>query len=75
MTCPKCRGLLVAEPSMDFYVRADLWKCVNCGAAPTITLLQPRDGQKLTALRHGKCTRAGSIGPRHVRLPHHQRST
>lgn len=35
MTCPKCRGLLVIERSVDFYARRDAWRCINCGAAPS----------------------------------------
>jgi len=27
-TCPKCRGLLVAERHLDFYGPAARWKCI-----------------------------------------------
>lgn len=41
MPCPRCCGLLVTEPSLDFYAQSDLWKCVNCGAFPTIGASTP----------------------------------
>ena len=34
-TCPKCRGLLVAERHLDFYGPAARWKCINCGWSRT----------------------------------------
>lgn len=36
MTCPKCQGLLVIERSLEFYARRDVWRCINCGAIPSV---------------------------------------
>lgn len=36
MTCSKCNGLLISEQILDFYAPIDRWKCINCGASPSI---------------------------------------
>lgn len=56
MTCSKCGGLAVAERSLDFYDRADRWKCVNCGWSlmknpGTAAVARARDGRPRDASR------------------------
>lgn len=36
MTCTKCNGLMLSEHILDFYAPVDRWKCINCGASPSI---------------------------------------
>lgn len=36
MICPKCRGLVICEPTLDYYGRANPWRCLNCGASPQL---------------------------------------
>ena len=61
MTCPKCSGLLVTEPSLDFYVQSDLWRCINCGASPT-RASSPAERRGLVGARRGRYARTVASG-------------
>ncbi len=34
--CVRCKGFLVFEPTGNFYIREEQWKCINCGARSPI---------------------------------------
>ncbi len=31
MTCPKCRGFMIAEQLVEYYGPSSGWRCINCG--------------------------------------------
>lgn len=47
MTCSRCGGFLVLEPSVDFYIQSEKLRCLNCGAlreGSAFTVLKPSFG-------------------------------
>lgn len=66
MTCLKCGGFLVSEPSVDFYVQSEKLRCINCGAlreGSAVAVLKPSFGC-------GSSSRETLTGQRRVRGNH-----
>ena len=53
MECAKCRGLMVEEKLLDFFLNNDgtTWKCLNCGCVTDATILENQTRRR--SLRSG----------------------
>ena len=53
MECAKCKGLMVEEKLLDFFLNSDgqTWKCLNCGCVTDSTIIENQSRRR--SLRSG----------------------